>query len=433
MRVISPQLEAHFGGGLTTLATCWRLTRQDGAELGFTDLDRTLMIDTLEYDSIAGFTPTTVESKSNMSVDNLDLEGQTFPSKITESDLLAGMYDYAEVEIFLVNYEDLSQGKLVVKRGRLGEVTLNAQMFHAEVRGLTQHLSQTIGEVYSPSCRAVLGDSRCKVNLASVTICAELKNRGLNVMFYPMIFVDTITPEPKPWRGRITPASATDANNWFTKTNGYNAFIMHYANLLSGDVDAFVMGSELVGMTGFTDALGSYPAVSRLVTLAGSVKAAMPGTIITYAADWSEYHSRGGWFNLDPLWASSNIDVVGIDSYFPITPDLPQSQITPELITEYWEKGEGWDYYYTDSVARTGLTNYTDAKYAWKNLEYWWKNTHVNPNAVATAWTSKMKPVWFTEFGFPSVDGVCGTTGASKAISAGHTYTGFCRIPSTTG
>jgi len=174
MRVISPQLEAHFGSGLTTLATCWRLTRQDTTELGFTDHDRALVIDSLEYDSIAGFTPTTVESKSNMSVDNLDLEGQTFPSKITESDLLAGLYDYAEIEIFMVNYEDLSQGKLVVKRGRLGEVTLNAQMFHAEVRGLTQHLSQTIGEVYSPSCRAVLGDSRCKVNLASVTVTTTI-------------------------------------------------------------------------------------------------------------------------------------------------------------------------------------------------------------------------------------------------------------------
>lgn len=183
MRVISPQLEAHFGGGLTTLATCWRLTRQDGAELGFTDLDRTLVIDTLEYNSIAGFTPTTVESKSNMSVDNLDLEGQTFPSKITEADLLAGMYDYAEIEIFLVNYEDLSQGKLVVKRGRLGEVTLNAQMFHAEVRGLTQHLSQTIGEVYSPSCRAVLGGSRCKVNLASVTVTTTVSEVVSNQTF----------------------------------------------------------------------------------------------------------------------------------------------------------------------------------------------------------------------------------------------------------
>jgi len=174
MRVISPQLETHFGSGLTTLATCWRLTRQDTTELGFTDHDRALVIDSLEYDSLAGFTPTTVESKSNMSVDNLDLEGQTFPSKITESDLLAGLYDYAEIEIFMVNYEDLSQGKLVVKRGRLGEVTLNAQMFHAEVRGLTQHLSQTIGEVYSPSCRAVLGDSRCKVALASFTVTTTI-------------------------------------------------------------------------------------------------------------------------------------------------------------------------------------------------------------------------------------------------------------------
>lgn len=174
MRVISPQMEAHFGSGLTTLATCWRLTRQDTTELGFTDHDQTLVIDALDYDSIAGFTPTTVESKSNMSVDNLDLEGQTFPSKITESDLLAGLYDYAEVEIFMVNYEDLSQGKLVVKRGRLGEVTLNTQLFHAEVRGLTQHLSQTIGEVYSPSCRAVLGDSRCKVVLASFTVTTTI-------------------------------------------------------------------------------------------------------------------------------------------------------------------------------------------------------------------------------------------------------------------
>ena len=174
MRVISPQLEAHFASGMTTLATCWLITRSDGTELGFTDHDQNLTIDSIDYDSIAGFTPTTVESKSNMSVDNLDVEGQIFPSKITEEDLLAGLYDYAEIEIFVVNYADLTQGKLVVKRGRLGEVTLSSQMFQAEVRGLTQHLSQTIGEVFSPSCRAILGDSRCKVALASFTVSATV-------------------------------------------------------------------------------------------------------------------------------------------------------------------------------------------------------------------------------------------------------------------
>lgn len=183
MRVISPQLETHFAGGMTTLATCWKIIRLDAVELGFTDHDRMLTIDGLDYDSIAGFTPTAVESKSNMSVDNLEVEGQTFPSKITESDLLAGMYDYAEIEIFVVNYEDLSQGKLVVKRGRLGEVTINQQMFTAEVRGLTQHLSQTIGEVYSPSCRAVLGDARCKRSLASFTVTTTVTTVTNNQTF----------------------------------------------------------------------------------------------------------------------------------------------------------------------------------------------------------------------------------------------------------
>lgn len=183
MRRISPELEKHFSGEVTTLATCWRIIRADGAELGFTDYDCSLMVESLKYDSISGFTPTTIESKSNMSVDNMDIEGLTFPSKITEADLLAGIYDYAEVEIFLVNYEDLEQGRLLIKRGRLGEVILNKQMFRAEVRGLTQHLSQTIGEVYSPTCRAILGDNRCKVALDKFTVTAEVNSIDNNQIF----------------------------------------------------------------------------------------------------------------------------------------------------------------------------------------------------------------------------------------------------------
>ena len=36
-------------------------------------------------------------------------------------------------------------------------------------------------------------------------------------------------------RGAVTlTGSATDVTNFFTKTNGYNAFITHYANLVNG-------------------------------------------------------------------------------------------------------------------------------------------------------------------------------------------------------
>jgi len=236
-------------------------------------------------------------------------------------------------------------------------------------------------------------------------IIAELKKRGLKVMLYPMIFVDQIYPEAKPWRGRIKPNNAADVDNWFNKTNGYNRFVLHYADLTKGKVDAFIIGSELVGMTSFTDKANNYPAVNHLVSLAAKVKATLGKEAkIAYAADWSEYHhTDGGWYNLDPLWASPNIDFVGIDSYFPLTEDLPQAQITEEKIKEAWEKGEGWEYYYQTN--RSKKTNFKGFDYAWKNLEHWWSSTHTNPDYKETSWKPKMKPIWFTEIGFPSTDG----------------------------
>ena len=244
-----------------------------------------------------------------------------------------------------------------------------------------------------------------------IHLVQELKNRGYNVMFYPMVFVDTITPESKPWRGRITPANATDAANWFTKTNGYNHFINHYLNLSIGGVnlkdhiDAFVIGSEYVGMTSATFATGVYPAVTGFINVATTAKSILPSNVKTvYAADWSEYHhTTGGWFNMDPLWSSSSLDIVGIDAYMPLTPDLPQTQIAYQDVYNGWTSGEGWDYYW-DST-RTTRTNFASPVFAWKNIEYWWKNTHTNPDTSTTSWTAKMKPIWFTEFGFPSVDG----------------------------
>lgn len=229
---------------------------------------------------------------------------------------------------------------------------------------------------------------------------AALKARGYKVMLLPMFFMDVAG---KPWRGRVT-GTPSQVNNFFTKTNGYNAFIMHYANLTAGRIDAFSIGSELVGLTGVMESAGVFPAVNQLVSLAASVRGVMgSGVTLTYAADWSEYHHNAdGWYHLDPLWASSNIDVIGIDAYFPLT-DEPQPSITLEKIMAGWTSGEGYDWYYTDA-ARTTKANLAPA-YAWKNINWFWSNPHVNPNGVTTVWTPQSKKIWFTEYGFPSVDG----------------------------
>lgn len=243
-----------------------------------------------------------------------------------------------------------------------------------------------------------------------VRLCQELKARGYNVLFYPMLQVDTITPSAKPWRGRIAPTSVTDVTNFFTSTNGYNAFINHYANLnidgvlLKNNIDGFMIGSELVGLTQYMSAAGVFPAVTQLKSLAASVKTAVGGSVkVAYGGDWSEYHSVNGWYNLDPLWSDANIDVVAIDCYFPLTPDLPQTQIDYQAVYNGWTQDEGWDYFW--DATRTTQTFYSGPTYAWKNVKHWWDSTHTNPDASGTAWTAKMKPVWFSEIGFPSVDG----------------------------
>ena len=243
-----------------------------------------------------------------------------------------------------------------------------------------------------------------------VRLCQELKNRGFKVILYPQLQVDTITPQAKPWRGHITPAATGDVTNFFTQTNGYNSFILHYANLVVGGValksviDAIMLGSELVSLTNYMPTSGTFPAVTQLVSLAASVKTAVgSGVKVTYGADWSEYHSVNGWYHLDALWSNSNIDVVGIDCYFPLTPDLPQAQIDYDAVYNGWTSGEGWDYFWDGT--RTTKTNYTAPTFAWKNVKNWWTTTHVNPDSTTTAWTARMKPLWFTELGFPSVDG----------------------------
>ncbi len=226
----------------------------------------------------------------------------------------------------------------------------------------------------------------------------ELKKRKFNIMFYPMFFMDV---DMKPWRGHLT-GNFKNVENFFNKKYGYNEFILHYANLVKHHVDAFIIGSELIGLTKIKDSNNNFPAVHELIKLAAKVKQIVgPKVLVSYAADWSEFHhTDGGWYNLDPLWASKNIDFIGIDAYFPIT-NTENSGITDKEIEVGFSSGECYDYYID---WKTKEKHPLEAKYALKNIKYWWNNKHQNPDKKFTPWEPKSKKIWFTEFGFPSIN-----------------------------
>jgi hypothetical protein len=163
-KAISTALKTHLAGAVTTLATCWQIIRLDGAVFSFTSCDRDLVIEGTTYSSIIGFSRTAIISGSTGQVDNLEVIGMFAEGGVTEQDMKNGLFYWATIYVFIVNWADLTQGILRMRRGWLGETTrLPNGTFKAELRGLTQALVQETGNVISPLCRADLGDRKCQV------------------------------------------------------------------------------------------------------------------------------------------------------------------------------------------------------------------------------------------------------------------------------
>jgi len=151
---------------LTTACLCWRLERRDGEGLGFTTHDRNLVIGGLTYRAAPGMLPSAVSVSDGFDVDNVDVKGALSSDAIRAADLKAGRWDGAALTIFMTDWRAPGDEMLHVARGTLGEVSLQGEAFAAELKGPTAVLDGPVVEQTSPSCRAALGDKRCRVDMA---------------------------------------------------------------------------------------------------------------------------------------------------------------------------------------------------------------------------------------------------------------------------
>ena len=166
MKSLPSGLQTHLDSGTTTLSWCWKITRSDGAVFGFTDHDMDLTFAGVTFEPESGFVPSEIRAAQDFSVDAQDVEGALSSDRITETDILDGRWDNAEVEVWRVNWTSTDQ-RVLMRRGNLGDIRRGRTSFVAEVRSLAHWLNQTVGRTYQFSCDADLGDARCGVNLSS--------------------------------------------------------------------------------------------------------------------------------------------------------------------------------------------------------------------------------------------------------------------------
>lgn len=169
MKTVPSALATHLAGEVTTLCTLWRLTRRDGTVMRFTDHSEDVVLGSETFEASTGYSRSAIAANSALQVDNVDLEGMLDSAAITEDDLRAGIYDFAAVDVLMVNWASPSDGALTLRTGTLGEVSLATGTFTAELRGLAQALQTQIIELITPDCRATFGDARCGYDLSTVT------------------------------------------------------------------------------------------------------------------------------------------------------------------------------------------------------------------------------------------------------------------------
>jgi hypothetical protein len=363
------------------------------------------------------------------------------------------------------------------------------------VSGVSRAVAQEVSEIAgSPTYGGTPSDSSI---LESISLIGETHYR--EIWFYPFLLMDIpsgntlpnlqggVGQPAHPWRGRVavldssqkTATAQSEIDLFFgnvsasdfsvssegvtytgsSSDKGYRRMILHYAHLCALGANrlsdktkfkAFYVGTEMVDLNrSMSDNSGTHPAVDKFLQLLADVRAifdsaGLSHVQLSYAADWSEWHSHRPsdgsgdvWFHLDPLWADANCSFIAIDNYMSLsdwrdgishadygegftsfgTPKA-KSLYDENYLRSQIEGGENYHWFYANDSARqaqsrTPIADDSGFNEPWvfrnKDIRNWWLNAHRDrPAGVrsgsTTAWIPQSKRVVFSEFGCPAVD-----------------------------
>jgi len=193
MRSIPNELADRIESGAAGLCHAWVLTRADGVRLGFTDHDRDLDVEGVVCRAASGWTAGVAESEVGLGAGAASMAGGLDDEAINDADVEAGRFDGAVVELWRV---DWARPELRVRLwvGTLASIRREGGSFVAEVAGPMAALERVVGRTYGRECDAVLGDGRCRVDVAAFpgrgcdkrfATCVGVFGNGVNFQGFP--------------------------------------------------------------------------------------------------------------------------------------------------------------------------------------------------------------------------------------------------------
>lgn len=168
-----------FDRELDTAATFWRVFRRDGITLGFTSHDRDLVFGGVRHRAAPGMVPSAVRLTSDISEENAGVEGALSHDAISETDLAAGLFDEAAIEVGIVDWENHENS--ILYSGTLGRITDDRSGFSGELRSAKSLLDQDLVPRTSPTCRAAFCGRGCGLSANRFTDRVSVENIDIDL------------------------------------------------------------------------------------------------------------------------------------------------------------------------------------------------------------------------------------------------------------
>lgn len=160
MKLIDTTFRDRLESGVLTTCLCWQLVRGDGLTVTVTDHDRRVAWQGNTYEPGAAMEGGRFETAGGLRPGRGAAAGALSADAMSESDLVAGLWNGARVHVWRVDWQVPEQGVLVWT-GYLSEVRHSEAGFEAELISLKADLERPVGRTYARHCDARLGDDRC--------------------------------------------------------------------------------------------------------------------------------------------------------------------------------------------------------------------------------------------------------------------------------
>jgi uncharacterized phage protein (TIGR02218 family) len=157
-----------MAGDVASLAFVYKITYQHPVNgptiIGLTTADVDLVVAGVTYLAALGTTPSSISSKLGLQPSKFEISGALDAAGIVESSIHAGLYDFADVDMYLVNWADTTMGAATWCKAKVSDIQIDGRMWTMEISDISDQLSLSIVELTSQTCRARLFDTRCKVS-----------------------------------------------------------------------------------------------------------------------------------------------------------------------------------------------------------------------------------------------------------------------------